>query len=422
MIVDYEKKLMVVQDGKHSAWGPSGAKKWMHCAGSINAAKAYPKKSSTYANQGTAAHAVSEYCRIHDVKASHFKGWTISVLRGEDAPDDYLCDQAMVDSVQEFVDWCDEVPAEMVLVEQLLPYAEYVEPGFGTLDDARLSDDLCVITDFKHGQGVQVWAKENEQLKLQAISVYLKYRAFFSFSKFVLRIAQPRLGHFDEWETDLHSLLAWAEAVVTPAYRATLNPQAARTPGVWCTEGFCPARFDCPARTKAMIGHLIGEFEDLDAGTAALKEADTSTDALSSADLARCLSVLDQVEAWAKDLKAHANREIAAGRPPHEPGKLPWKLIESRSKRVYSVDTDVVIERVEDECGLLKDDYAPRKLLTPAQLEKKIGKKHPIMQECVKKPPGKPKLVPGEDKRPAMSEALINSFADLGEEKEDDDE
>lgn len=421
MIVDFEKKLMVVQDGKHSAWGPSGAKKWIHCAGSINAAKAYPKKSNIYANSGTAAHAVSEYCRLHDVKAELFKNWTIRVSRSEGV-DDILCDQRMVDSVQEFIDYCDQVPAEMVLVEQLLPYAEYVPGGFGTLDDARLNDDLCVITDFKDGQGVQVFAEENEQLKLQALGVYLKYRAFFAFSKFILRIAQPRLGHFDEWEITLLALLAWAKDIIVPAYKATLDPNAPRAAGAWCTEGFCPARFDCPTRAKAMIGHLVGEFEDLDAGTTALKEADTNTDKLSSADLARCLSVLDQIKAWAKDLEAHALRETAAGRPPQEPGKLPWKFVESRSKRIYIVPEDVVIERVEDECDIPSNELYKKKLISPKQLEGKIGKKHPIMTECVKKPPGKPKLVPGEDKRPSMAAALINTFADLGEEKEDDDE
>src|SRR6185369_2813933 len=191
VILDPVKKLMIVKDGRHSPWGPSGAKKWIHCAGSVNAAKAHPNKSSSYANSGTAAHAVSEVCRLQNQKAAEYKGWTVRVARGEDF-EDIECNQAMVDSVQEFVDYCNDVPAEMVLIEQLLPYAEYVEPGFGTLDDARLDDDRCVITDFKDGQGVQVFAKDNEQLKLQAISVYLKFRSWFSFSKFKLRIAQPR--------------------------------------------------------------------------------------------------------------------------------------------------------------------------------------------------------------------------------------
>lgn len=422
MIVDFEKKLIVVLDGKHSAWGPSGAKKWIHCAGSINAAKELPKKSSKYANEGTAAHAVSELCRLHDKKAVEYKGMTVRVVRDDNTPDDYLCDQGMVDSVQEFVDYCNDVPAEMVLIEQLLPYAEYVEPGFGTLDDARLSDDLCVITDFKHGQGVQVFAKENEQLKLQAISVYLKYRFLFSFKKFVLRIAQPRLGHFDEWETTLDELQIWAHRVVAPAYKATLDPNAPRTAGVWCTEGFCPARHDCATRAKTMLGHLAGEFEDLTEATTNLKECETNTGALSSSDLARCLSVLDQIEAWTKDVKAHALREIAAGRPPQEPGQKPWKLVESRSKRVYCVPEDKVAARLREEEELSEEEIFTRKLITPAKLEKKIGKKHDIMRECVKKPPGRPKLAPGDDKRPAMEAALISQFNDLGDEKESDDD
>jgi len=421
VILDPVKKLMIVKDGRHSPWGPSGAKKWIHCAGSVNAAKAHPNKSSSYANSGTAAHAVSEVCRLQNQKAAEYKGWTVRVARGEDF-EDIECNQAMVDSVQEFVDYCNDVPAEMVLIEQLLPYAEYVEPGFGTLDDARLDDDRCVITDFKDGQGVQVFAKDNEQLKLQAISVYLKFRSWFSFSKFKLRIAQPRLGHFDEWDTTLEELLSWAKDVVTPAYKATLDPNAPRTAGAWCTEGFCPARYACETRAKAMLGHLVGEFEDISAAVVDVKNSDPDTSAMSSADVARCLSVLDQIETWAKDVRAHGLREIAAGRPPQEPGKKPWKLVESRSKRVYCVPEDVVIAKVREEELLSDDELFKRKLISPKQLEGKIGKKHEIMLTCVKKPPGKPKLAPGEDKRPAMEQALIEQFGDLGDEKESDDD
>ena len=68
------------------------------------------------------------------------------------------------------------------------------------------------------------------------------------------------------------------------------------------------------------------------------------------------------------------------------------------------------------------DKIYKKKLISPKQLEGIIGKKHEIMRTCVKKPPGKPKLVPGDDKRKPMDAALIEQFADLGAEKEDDED
>lgn len=423
--VDDEKGLLYAPDGAHSAWGPSSAKKWIHCPGSINAAKGRPNRSSIYANEGTAAHAVSEACRVHDVKAVAFKGWTVRVSRGKEGDanfetSDHVCDQVMIDSVQEFVDYCNDIPAELVLIEQLLPYARYVEPGFGTLDDGRLSDNLCVITDFKHGQGVQVWAKKNEQLMLQAVSVFLKYKHWFEFSKVVLRIAQPRLGHFDEWETTIEEILTWAEAVAKPGYLATLNPNAPRAAGDWCQ--FCTAKHDCETRAREVLGNLVGEFEDISEATTTIKEAEINPAAMSSADVARCLSVLDRVLAWAKDLKTHGQREVAAGRPPCEPGQKPWKLVEGRSKRIYIVPEDELIEELHEQAGLEDSQIFTKKLITPAKLEKIIGKKHEIMKTCVKKPPGRPKLAPGDDRRPPMEQALIAQFDDIDEEKDDEDD
>lgn len=423
--VDANNFIIHAPDGLHSSWGPSSAKKWINCSGSINAAKGRHKKSSSYANEGTAAHALSEVCRYANVKAEEYRGFTVRVSRGKPGEDDFetsdhVVDQVMIDSVQEFVDYCNDVPAEIVLIEQLLPYAEYVPPGFGTLDDARLNDNLCVITDFKHGQGVQVWAKDCEQLMLQALGVYLRYRGIFEFEMFKLRIAQPRLNHFDEWEVSLDYILEWARKVAEPGYLATLDPNAPRKAGDWCQ--FCPAKFDCEERARTMMAHMVGEFSDLEEATSIIANADSNADLLSSADLARCLGVMDDIKAWMKDVEAHGRAETLAGRPPQIPGEEPWKFVEGRSKRIYVVPEDELLDEMR-EAGVPDDKAYTKKLITPRQLEKIIGKKHEIMLTCVKKPPGRPKLVPGSDKRKPMSQVLIEQFSNLDDdEKGDDDE
>jgi len=426
--VDEKNLIIYAPDGAHSPYGPSGSKKWINCSGSINAGKGRPNKSSSYANEGTAAHGLSEVCRIENVKASRYKGWTVRVSRGKEGDanfetSDHLVDQVMIDSVQEFIDWCNDVPAERILIEETLPYEEYVPGGFGTLDDGRLSDDLCVLTDFKHGTGVQVWAEKNEQLLFQALSVYLKYRAWFSFKHFVLRIAQPRLGHFDVWGIDkdgnytltLEYLLEWAKNTARPAYLRTLQPNASRAAGDWCQ--FCTAKGDCNTRAAKMLADVTREcdFTSIEAAAEAVEPVADAT--MLPHELDACLRVVDDVMAWCKDVKKHAMAEMQSGTY-----KGTWKLVEGRSKRIYIVPESELEEELVEGFGLTEQQLYKKKFITPAQLEKIIGKKHEIMLTCVRKPPGKPKLAPPDDKRPAMEPAVLAQFANLDEEEKDDDD
>lgn len=418
--VDEKNLIIFAPDGAHSPYGPSGAKKWIKCSGSINASKGRPNRSSSYANEGTAAHGLSEVCRNENVKASRFKGWIVRVSRGEPGDanyetSDHLVDQVMIDSVQEFVDWCNDIPAERILIEETLPYEEYVPGGFGTLDDARINDNECVITDFKHGMGVQVWAENNEQLMLQALGVFLKYRHWFSFDRFVLRIAQPRLGHFDVWETTLMHILEWADTVAATAAVRTKLVNAPRAAGDWCQ--FCLAKGDCETRAKKILADVTREcdFKGIeDAAAAVVPAVDAS---MLPHELDACLAAVDDIMAWCKDVKAFATREKMAGTY-----KGTWKFVEGRSKRIYIVPEDELAEELREEAGLTDDQIFQKKLISPAKLEKLIGKKHEIMLTCVRKPPGKPKLAPPDDKRPAMESSVVAQFANLDEEEKDDDD
>lgn len=422
-------RKIYTHDGAHSPLGPSSAKRWLNCPGSVRATAGLPSSSSEYADEGTAAHGVSEYCRIHDAEASEFLGWKVEVARG-DVVRTFECDQEMVDSVQAFVDWCNEVPADLVLVEPLVRYDEYVHQGFGTLDDARLRPRRGVITDFKHGKGVQVFAEHNEQLMTYALAVWLGYNWLFEFDEFVLRVAQPRLDHFDEWTISVAELLQWASEVLRPGGEFVMTKEGSEkfAAGSWCQ--FCKIKQSCETRARWALSQVVqvppDEFEDLDEAVERASKAALSFEAaqaeMPSEVIAKCLAVADYVASWCKDIKAAAMRRLQQRIPVGD-----WKLVQGRSRRTWNLPELEIAAVLKEEGGV--DPYE-HKLLTPPKAEKKIGKKHPIMTArddegnliYVLKSPGKPKLAPATDKRPAMSVDMLKEFDDLGEEEEEEED
>jgi hypothetical protein len=238
-------EVIVVPEGEHSSHGPSSAERWMNCPGSKGGGQ------SKYAAEGTAAHSLSEWVRTEKKPASHWKGKIIRV--GEY---DFKVGKSMIDSVTTFVDDVEKIKGVPV-VEGRVYYDDLVPGAFGTLDDARLRDDICVITDLKHGKGVVVEAKDNAQLKLYALGLYFGYRWMFSFSTFVLRICQPRRKHFVESETTLGSLLQWGYDVVRPAYARSVS-SSERHAGPWCK--FCGLKNECSERARYKMEHEAGSF------------------------------------------------------------------------------------------------------------------------------------------------------------------
>ena len=200
------------------------------------------KGQSEYAAEGTAAHALSQWVREEGRPASDWKGSVIQVGDFQ-----FKVGKPMIDSVQTFVDSCAKLPG-FAFFESMVHYDDIVPGGFGTEDDARVEDDLCITTDLKHGTGVKVFARNNSQLKLYGLGRYFTYRWMFRFNHFVLRICQPRLRHFEEFEISLGQLLQWGYDVVRPAATLALTPGAPIRAGEWCK--FCKRKTTCETRAR----------------------------------------------------------------------------------------------------------------------------------------------------------------------------
>lgn len=225
--------VIVLEPGEHSEFGPSSAERWMNCPGGKG------QGQTEYAAEGTVAHWLSEQVRLTGLPASTWKG---RIVRSGEY--EFKIGKAFIDSVTTFCEDVEKIPG-MPVIEGRVRYDELVPGGFGTLDDARVKDDLCVITDLKHGKGVVVEAESNSQLMLYSLGLFFGLKWVFSFDRFVMRISQPRRRHFVESEISLGRLLQWGYDEVRPAYkRATTSSE--RKAGPWCK--FCAYKNDCSVR------------------------------------------------------------------------------------------------------------------------------------------------------------------------------
>ena len=120
---------------------------------------------------------------------------------------------------------------------------------------------------------------------------------------------------------------------------------------------------------------------------------------LEDVEIAEILGKVDELAAWAADVKEYALRKAINGQ--EWPG---WKLCEGRSVRRY-VNEDAVARAVLDA------GYSPyeEKILGITAMTAALGKKKfaEIIESkgLIEKPQGKPVLVPMSDKRPAMNTA-----------------
>lgn len=394
----------------HSPLGPSSSDRWLNCPGSVAATRDVPEVPSEYAALGTVAHAIAEKANLEGVHPSKFLG-----EKHKQDGFEFVVDQEMVDGVEQFLEYVADLGSNSFCEEKVY-YLEYVKDGFGTMDRAVLVGNLVHIVDLKYGEGVQKWAQENPQLMLYALGWWLTYGWLYpDVDQFKLHIFQPRLGHVDQWEISKADLLKWAKDVVAPGALETESPNAAFKAGEWCQ--FCRIRRTCKTRAEAVFAAAVGDFDDLDS---AMGEAPRAVATLTNDQVAKALAAVPGITQWIKDIKDHAVSEVMHGRPVGD-----YKFVAGRGSRAFNEPEDTVkatiLEHLPDfDVGLL---YTEPQFKSVPEVEKAVGKSlfakptktkgpGPLLA-LVKTTPGKPTLVPGHDKRPALDVHNLEDFDDL---------
>lgn len=390
--------------GSHAKLAPSAAARWIRCPASVAMSADTPEETSFYAAEGTAAHelaakALTEGNPAHDYIGDEIEGFEV--------------DEDMAAHVQRYIDALDSF--DEVWIEEWLDVPDV--PGVSGTPDFVGVDALCdlvEVNDLKYGQGVKVEAVENEQLMLYGLGALRKAEAHgYDVDTVRLRIHQPRLHHYDEWEVSRANLEAFAERACTSAATANavidgteLFPDHAFQP---CESAcrFCPAKAICPALYEANEAVVRGElFDDAEPEP---PHTPRSLETMSNEQLAELMPHLDRIEGWCKAVREHVAAELNNGRP--VPG---YKLVEGRRGARQWADEDEAARMMRETFRLKKDDCYSMKLISPTQAEKKLSKQRfGKLSSLITQGGGKPAVVPESDKRPAISTvADASEFSD----------
>ena len=388
----------------HSTIGPSAASRWMNCPGSVALCATLPKRTSTYADEGSAAHALGEkYLRDQILDLSVRKGmWLV-----QDGCEWYLekakpksgvafeVTQDMIDAVRVYVDHIDGIESEHKAYEKKLTM-DWLHPGiFGTMDCGILDGDMYHVIDYKHGAGVAVEVEDNPQMMIYALGALGKRAAKTTIKTVRLTIVQPRKPHPDGpvryWDIDYADLYDWAENVLIPAAKATELENAPFVPGDkqcrWCEAS---RQSKCPA--------LLGAVQDV-AGMSLISpivETPRLPDpgSLTVADKARVLALAGLLETWIDNVRASALEEAQAG--VQFPG---LKLVHKITRRRWR-DEAQVAAALQPALG---DEIWDTKLRSPSQIEKLLGKGgKEALAPLTESPVGDLTLVPESDRRRAV--------------------
>ncbi len=362
---------------KHTLLSPSSSHRWLNCTPSPRLEEQFPNNDTTAAAEGTAAHALCE----HKLKKA-LKMRSKRPVSEYDSDEMELCSDGYVEYVLEKLTEAKKLCSDpLVLIEQHLDFSKYVTDGFGTGDCLIIADDTIHIIDFKYGQGVVVDATDNPQMKLYALGALEMYAGIYDIKQIALTIYQPRRNHISEWEISVDDLLEWAYTELKVKAELAYNGEGDYCAGEWCT--FCRAAVKCRARAEAKLQLAQYEF--------------AQPPLLSDEEIEDILGKLDDLTAWAKDIKEYA--EDAAIN--HGKKWTGFKVVEGRSVRKYT-DEDAVAEAAK--LHGYKDIFK-QSLITITEMEKLLGKRefNEILGDLVYKPPGKPTLVPESDKRPAIN-------------------
>lgn len=349
---------------EHSPLGGSGATRWINCGGSFLLQRLLmlwgefePAPVSGYADLGTAAHELGAMCLEQNKEPFEFIGQQIGAYKvsaGDLSPD----------AVSVYVATCQAIAGAgggdgWTAIEKTIHLPD-IHPLFkGTVDFGhwrfRVNPGLWLL-DYKNGEGIGVRAAGNNQLLYYATLLILAHEELCRLPRefpVYLGIVQPNYwGMFDEpevWATTLGHVSDWAEHVLLPTMNRLWGDKREELdlddfcPGDWCQ--FCPVLLDCPKAKDAFETYANGEEF-----VAMLTDQELS-DYYAKRDLAKKFGNELEKVVFARKM---SGRDIPSA-----------KLVEKMTHRVWSPGAEqAAVQKFGDSA------YNPRKLKSPAQLEK----------------------------------------------------
>ncbi len=375
----------------HSQLGASSSERWFNCPASIPLGVGVERTTSVYAEEGTAAHELAEHCLLSDMDAKDCIGIT---------KNGFEVTEEMAEAVQVYLDTirADYSEDKEIYIEDRFELDWIDKELFGT-NDCSILDPFKKLTvyDYKHGAGKPVEAKENPQLLYYALGALQGLEV----AEVELVIVQPRCLHPDgpvrRWTTTPERLAEFEKELkdrvnaVNEARQVTgeVIYDFAKS-GSHCK--FCPATGFCKKMKEETFALACSEFDEVVDNRTYLPEPSN----LTPKQLRRVLDGAKLIEEWVKGVREYAHFKAEQGE------KIDgYKLVQKRSNRSWISEEAVALDFSEKG-----DELYTKKLKSPAQLEKIVGKEA-VAKYCETKDAGY-SLVKSTDKRKEVEIKPLN--------------
>lgn len=361
----------------HAVLSASSSARWLKCPPSAVAATMYPNTATEYTKEGTLAHEVAEH--VADVALFHIGERQINrplpENRAETTHEMLECANAYADYIQELI--TDE--NAVVLLEQRLDLTPWVPEGFGTGDCIIIQGNRLDVVDYKYGKGVAVSAVDNSQMRLYALGALNEFGEIYEIHEIGMHIFQPRINNISVDVLKIDDLVLWGEEV-KPIAKLAAQGKGDHCAGEHCR--FCPHAGSCPTLSAECM-----KVVNISGGKAAVPT-------LAPWMIADILKQESMISGWLKAVKDRALTQMLNGE--QIPG---FKVVEGRSSREWA-DEDK-LPTILEAGGCTYDEYTKTEILSPAALEKSIGKKKvaELVGSLIVSKPGNPTIAPESDKR-----------------------
>lgn len=387
---------------KHSTFSASSSARLLACPGSYQRALDADdgiRRSSVYSAQGTLGHSLAEVCVQTGRDVIDYLGQSFTADGFSFTVDEEFAEaaQVYVDTLRALRGMGYVLALEIVVTPQVHwgGLAPLPIDLFGTCDCVAYNPATkhLMIVDLKFGAGVPVDVQGNTQTLYYAsgaahpsVLAPMCARAGVAFNgvdKVETIIVQPRAYHRDgpvrSATYTYDEVVDWARITLYLGVERALNDKG-RTldAGKHCR--FCPVLAHCAkpkdtAVEAARAAFLGAPVENLPDPEQAAQQSGGLVSALpanqlSDDDLAAILDKIETIQPWLKAVRELALARAEAGRD--IPG---WKAVPKRALRVWDVDADKLREEM-DRLGVPPETYLETALRSPAQVEKRMGRKH----------------------------------------------
>jgi hypothetical protein len=340
----------------HAKLSPSSAHRWLNCAASVAKQDGAPDESSEFADEGTAAHTLASIrltegdVRVDVIAVTNEDGTTRRTFDVTEEMESYV--GVYVNAIRDRI-----VDDAQLFVEQKLNtgiVSKKYGPITGTGDAVIMipSRRRLEIHDLKYGRGVKVFAKDNPQLFLYGIGGEHDLSWLSDIDEVLVAIHQPRLDHYDEHVYTIDELRYFGNEVCKQVEDLDRGGHA-EVPGSHCK--FCPRAAICKTLEKNATDVALGDFKDISD--------------LTEHGIAQAMDKVELVELWCAAVRAEARRLLDAGT--RVPG---WMLAEGRQGNRKWADESKALYALQ-QAGV--HAHKPPTLISPADAEKKLAKKHP---------------------------------------------